>query len=165
MIIEKMNKNIEMRYTYLMFAFTTTVALLAAVFTLKSLSDLYWISLFPFAIIIPFQARISYSRLSYAKMEAYINIFYPDVIKYYLISHDELTGTIGKLISIIVNYELTILSIIVAICYYSLQGDECHIVMYIIPLLLVFVVAMLAEYSRRYAVFRNRSERIYANIH
>ena len=69
----RMEKNLEMRHTYLMFAFTTSIAAIAALFVV-GFTDIFtdtdipaWICIVPFAVIIPFQARISYSRLSHAK--------------------------------------------------------------------------------------------------
>lgn len=72
----RMEKNLEMRHTYLMFAFTTAFVSIAALLATNIADISSWIFAVPFSVIIPFQARASYSRLSHTKMEAYVAVFF-----------------------------------------------------------------------------------------
>lgn len=108
----RMEKNLEMRHTYLMFAFTTSIAAIAAMFVTDFPEFSSWICIVPFAVLIPFQGRISYSRLTHAKMEAYIIVFYPQKFEFLEKKMDELKGVFGKIIAIIANYELTLLALV-----------------------------------------------------
>ena len=113
----RMEKNLEMRHTYLMFAFTTAIAAIAAPFIIGFTDISAWICIIPFAVIIPFQARISYSRLSHAKMEAYMVVFYQGKFNFMEKPLDELNGIMGKFIAIIANYELTLLSVVIDVLF------------------------------------------------
>ena len=77
---EILNKRMEddatERHTYLMFVYTTTIATLAALFASQILEKFPLLCMMPLMIIVPFQARISYSRLTHAKIEAYVYVFY-----------------------------------------------------------------------------------------
>ncbi len=93
----RMEKNLEMRHTYLMFAFTTLVAAIAALFMTNFVGITSWVCIVPFAIIIPFQARISYSRLTHAKMEAYMRVFYQGKFSFLEEPVDELGGNLWEI--------------------------------------------------------------------
>lgn len=121
-LVRMMEKNLEMRHTYLMFAFTTSMAALAVLFIVDFAKNIMpWICMIPFSVIIPFQARISYSRLTHAKMEAYVVSNYPKQFTFLKTELNELSGILGKFIAIIVNYELTLLSFFIDILYITIQ--------------------------------------------
>lgn len=162
----RMEKNLEMRHTYLMFAFTTAIATIAALFVV-GFTDIFtdtnisaWICVTPFAVIIPFQARISYSRLSYAKMEAYMVVFYEGKFKFIEKPLDELVGIIGGFIAIIANYELTLLSIVIDILFvlikYNILDSNFVGIEDIIIFMSTLIVFGLATYSRPYGKFLNK---------
>lgn len=159
----RMEKNLEMRHTYLMFAFTTSIAAIAALFVV-GFTDIFtdtdipaWICIVPFAVIIPFQARISYSRLSHAKMEAYMAVFYEGKFVFMEKQLDELYGVMGKFIAIISNYELTLLSIVIDILFvlikYHISDSNFFGVDNIVIFVATVIVFGLATYSRPYAKF------------
>lgn len=158
-LINKMDKNLEMRHTYLMFAFTTSMAALAILFVLDfATAIMSWGCLIPFSVIIPFQARISYSRLTHAKMEAYVVTFYEKKIPYLKIQLDELSGIGGKLITIIANYELTLLAIVIDIIYalinrYILSGTTLINFNSFFMLIGTCITFVLATYTFRYNNF------------
>lgn len=162
----RMEKNLEMRHTYLMFAFTTSIAAIAALFVV-GFTDIFadtnisaWICVIPFAVIIPFQARISYSRLSHAKMEAYMVVFYEGKFKYIEKPLDELFGIIGKFIAIIVNYELALLSIVIDVLFvlikYYISDSSFWGIENIIIFIATLIVFGLSTYSRPYGKFLNK---------
>lgn len=154
----RMEKNHEMRRTYLMFAFTTSIAAIAALFIVDFSNVVSWGCIVPFAIIIPFQARISYARLSHAKMEAYIYVFYPKKFKFLKRQVSDLRGKIGKFISIIVNYELFLLSVVIDLLYIIINSkiELCILVFKlesIIIIIATLIVFSLATYSFPYVKF------------
>lgn len=154
----RMEKEEAERHTYLMFAFTTTIAIVAALFLFDHSSIVAWWCIVPFSVIIPFQARISYSRMRYAKMEAYICVFYPKKFKYLGKQVKDLRGVMGKIISIIVNYELSLLSIALDISYLMLSKKEISLKLFldvncIIIFVATFLVIILATYTYPYNYF------------
>lgn len=170
LIDKKMNQNLETRHNYLTFAYTSSVALLAALFSIEQLQPHYLISLLPFVAIIPFQARISYSRLSHAKMEAYVKVFHGDKMKFYNNSIDELRSynepakkAIGEFIAALSNFELTILSVAITICFFILR-KECMDVLGLAPIALSLIVAGLSIYSYNYKGFLDEFEAQYGKI-
>lgn len=168
-VIARMDKNLEMRHTYLMFAYTTSAVLLAALFAIESFESLYWLCMLPYAVIIPFQARISYSRISHSRMEAYVKIFYKEDFKFYNRYVDELQGVGGKIIAILSNYELTLLSIEINICFYALKfrvngAIDFRLVSSYLPIAMTLIVAGLAKYTRNYAKFVSKFEAEYRNL-
>lgn len=161
-LIRRMEKNLEMRHTYLMFAFTTSIAAIAALFVV-GFPNTYlstWICIVPFAIIIPFQARISYSRLTHAKMEAYLLVFYEGKFGFIEKSLDELFGNMGKFIAIISNHELTLLSVVIDVIYilikYDISDSDFLSIDSIIVFLATLIVFALAMYSCPYGKFLNK---------
>ena len=159
----RMSQNLEMRHTYLMFSFTTTAALIAAVFAFDASRDAYYLCLVPFSVIIPFQARVSYSRLSHARMEAYIKVFYSSEYPYFSRPFNELYGIMGKFIELLVNYELTILSVTISICYFVFadSGTGISLTTVAVPLILTLMVAITATYTKNYQYFVDRFEKEY----
>lgn len=159
----RMEKNLEMRHTYLMFAFTTSIAAIAALFVVASTDILIntnmlaWICIVPFAVIIPFQARISYSRLSQARMEAYIIVFYKGQFEFMDKSLNELFGIMGKIIAIISNYELTLLSIVIDIIFILINYYAVDFRFLSLENIIIFVATLivfsLATYSYPYGKF------------
>lgn len=159
----RMEKNLEMRHTYLMFDFTTSIAAIAALFVVASTDILIntnmlaWICIVPFAVIIPFQARISYSRLSHARMEAYIIVFYKGQFEFMDKSLNELFGIMGKIIAIISNYELTLLSIVIDIIFILINYYAVDFRFLSLENIIIFVATLivfsLATYSYSYGKF------------
>lgn len=165
-LIRRMEKNLEMRHTYLMFAFTTAIAAIAALFVVDFASISPWICIVPFAVIIPFQARISYSRLSHAKMEAYMLVCYPGKFSFSEKSLNELSGIIGKIIAIISNYELTLLSIVIDILFILVKkyvlSTECWLSVDTVTIgVATFIVFGLATYTFPYSKFMEKYKGIY----
>ena len=159
----RMEKNLEMRHTYLMFAFTTSIAAIAALFVV-GFTDIFtdtnvsaWICIVPFAVIIPFQARISYSRLSHAKMEAYVLVFYEGKFEFIEKPLNELFGIMGKFIAIIANYELTLLSIVIDVLFvlikYYISDSNFGGIDNIVIFIATMIVFVLATYSFPYDKF------------
>ena len=162
----RMEKNLEMRHTYLMFAFTTSIAAIAALFVV-GFTDIFtytnisaWICIVPFAVIIPFQARISYSRLSHAKMEAYMVVFYEGKFVFLEKSFDELYGIMGKIIAVIANYELTLLSIVIDILFVLIKVYISNTSFWGMDNIIIFIATLivfsLATYSRPYGKFLHK---------
>lgn len=154
----RMEQNLEKRHTYLMFGFTTAIASLAVFSASNLLKEAPWLCIMPFAVIIPFQARISYSRLTHAKMEAYICAFYPNDFEYLAKQVKDLRGIIGKIIAIIVNYELSLLSIALDMIYVILAKKTIGLRLFLdaecIAIIgLTMVVIMLATYTFPYDYF------------
>ena len=154
----RMEKNHEMRHTYLMFAFTTTIAAIAALLIVDYSDIVSWGCVVPFAIIIPFQARISYARLTHAKMEAYICVYYPKEFKFLKKQVKDLRGRIGKFISIIVNFELFLLSVVIDLLYLIVNKEKLGINLIfkmesIIIVVATIIVFILAIYSFPYDRF------------
>lgn len=165
-LIRRMEKNLEMRHTYLMFAFTTTVAAIAVLFAVDSDKVGYWVCMIPFAVIIPFQARISYSRLTHAKMEAYSAIYYPDNFKFLHMDMNELQGIMGKIITIIANFELTFLSLAVDFLFVSMKIRDKGATSLLdldcwIMVIMTLVVFSLAIYTYDYCKFEQKFEVAY----
>lgn len=157
-LIRRMEKNHEMRHTYLMFAFTTSIAAIAALFIVDFSDAVSWGCIVPFAIIIPFQARISYARLTHAKMEAYICVYYPKQFKFLKRQVKDLRGKMGKLISIIVNFELFFLSTVIDILYVIVNREMWSINFFfkiesMIIIVATAIVFILATYSFPYVRF------------
>lgn len=162
----RMEKNLEMRHTYLMFAFTTSIAAIAALFIANFANITSWICIVPFAVIIPFQARISYSRLSHAKMEAYIKSYYADKFRFLENPINELSGIMGRVIAVISNYELTLLALIIDLLY--LLNKKCILdsagiisIDSIAIFIVTIIVFALATYTFPYAKFVEKYEKIY----
>lgn len=155
-IDRKMDANLSTRHTYLSFAFTTTIATLAAVFALsKNIGEIItWLVLTPFVVIIPFQARITFARLTHAKYDAYVRVVYKDDIRLYHYHVYELYGLMGRIIAVISNFELTFLAITIDICYFCInKPSKLFSVDVILPIALTLFVALLALYSYDYSKF------------
>lgn len=168
-INRRMEKNLEMRHTYLMFAFTTAIAAIAAFFVIGFSNITAWFCIVPFAVIIPFQARISYSRLSHAKMEAYLMVFYPGKFKFIEMELNELIGVPGKIIAIIANYELTLLSIVLDILFVIIKkklinGNTLFGLDFLVMIILTAIVCGLATYTFSYGKFWSRYINIYKSL-
>lgn len=155
MIDRKMDKNLDDRHTYLKFAFTITASLLGALFAFSLQKQYYWMILMPFVVIIPFQARITYARLIMAKYEAYIKIVYKEEVTFYHYDVYDLFGIMGKIIAIIVNYELILLSLMIDFFYFwILKPSKLLSFNVIVPLFLTGFVWLLATYSFHYGKFK-----------
>lgn len=166
---KRMEKNLEMRHTYLMFAFTTAIAAIAAFFIIGFSNITAWFCIVPFAVIIPFQARISYSRLSHAKMEAYVMVFYPGKFKFIEIELNELRGVPGKIIAIIANYELTLLSVVLDILFIIIKKEimNGNILLgldFLIMIISTAIVFGLATYTFSYGKFWKKYINIYKSL-
>lgn len=165
----RMEKEVEERHVYLMFAFTTTIATIASLFLIDLSNIATWWCIVPFSVIIPFQARISYSRIVYAKMEAYIYVFYPQKFKFLKRQVKDLRGMIGKFIAVIVNYELALLAISLDILYIILGKKEIEIKMLldvdcIVIFIATIIVIALATYTFPYDYFWRKFIREYEEI-
>lgn len=159
-----MDKNLETRQSYLNFAFTTSITILAAFLVFSSKGTAVWLILFPFCVIIPFQARISYYRIIMAKYEAYMKVFHCKEIQLYHFKVDELRGLTGIFISLIANYELTILSLSIDACYFAItKPTDIISTKVLFPVCLTFIVAFLATYTYSYLRFEKRFENEYKN--
>ncbi len=164
-IDRKMDANLSTRHTYLSFAFTTTIATLAAVFALSMKIRIDWLILTPFVVIIPFQTRITYARLTHAKYEAYVKVVYKNEIQLYHYPVYELFGFMGKIIAIISNFELTFLAIAIDICYFGINKPSILLsVNVILPIFLTLFVALLALYSYDYMKFEKRFEKEFQDL-
>lgn len=161
-LLRRMEKNLEMRHTYLMFAFTTTMAALAVLFVSGLSPNIKpWICIIPFSVIIPFQARISYSRLTHAKIEAYIVLYYPEQFPFLKREFNELTGIPGRIIAVIVNYELSLLAFFIDILYviikiYIIRVPNFVDINSFAMLICTGVVWGLATYSFSYMKFMHK---------
>lgn len=162
----RMEKNLEMRHTYLMFAFTTAIAALAASIVVGFKVDYAdpkiasWICVIPYCVIIPFQARVSYSRLTHAKMEAYMIVFYRGKFKFIETKLNELSGAMGRFIAIIANYELTLLSIGISFLFILIKYYMINLKTFgmddIIIIGATLIVFALATYTYPYMKFLNK---------
>ena len=146
------------RHTYLMFVYTTTIATLAALFASQILEKFPLLCMMPLMIIVPFQARISYSRLTHAKIEAYVYVFYLPRFEFLEKQVKDLRGVIGKLIAIAINYELSFLVILLDIFYLYFQKEEISIRLFlrmdwVVILLATIFVVFLATYTFSYSYF------------
>lgn len=115
-IIDRMNRNLDTRNSYLTFCFSSFVPLLGVILTDK-VDDIFWLYLLPFFIIIPYSARIVYSRMLHAKMEAYLSVFFPNSFGYINLLPQELSGIGGKIIKILCNYELVFIGCVNAFLF------------------------------------------------
>lgn len=154
----RMEKNQEMRHTYLMFAFTTSIATIAALFIINMNACTTWGCIVPFSVIIPFQARISYSRLTHAKMEAYIRTYYKHQFEFLNRQVRDLRGVMGKIIAIIVNFELSLLAIALDITYIVINGKKInlkifHDIWFVGIIIATMVTIILAIYTFSYNYF------------
>ena len=72
----RMDQNHEIRNDLLKFSFTSVIASLGGALAIESITvPLTFLFLFPFVIMIPFQARISYYRMEEAHIKTYIRIW------------------------------------------------------------------------------------------
>ena len=161
-LIRRMEKNLEMRHTYLMFAFTTSMAALAVLFVVDFAPNIMpWICIIPFSVIIPFQARISYSRLTHAKIEAYIVLYYPKQFTFLKKEFNEFSGIPGTIIAVISNYELSLLAFFIDILYviikiYIIRAPNFININSFAMLICTGVVFGLATYSFPYMKFMHK---------
>lgn len=165
----RMEKNLEMRHTYLMFAFTTAFVSIAALLAANIENISSWIFVVPFSVIIPFQARVSYSRLNHAKMEAYVIVFYPKKFSFLEIPLNELSGIMGKVLAIISNYELTLLSIAVDILFIVIKKKILDMnkiigIDAVIMIICTLIVFICATYTFPYLKFLNKYIEKYKGI-
>lgn len=161
-LTKAMDKNLETRQQYLTFSFATTVTLLGVFVSFEKLSSLFWFPLLVYVIIIPFQARITYSRIIHANMEAYIKVYYKEQLPYYhnrildfeMLEQDDFIGR--YVISRLANFELTILSLALTICMVRLTPISLGTI--IIYILLDLIVFRLALYSYNYGEIEKKYE-------
>lgn len=106
------------RNTLLTFAFTTVLALIGAVIALDTPFSPY-LCLFPYLLIIPFTARITYYRLASAHINSFLRTFASDktVFKRGTTVVREKHNWVYHPIAWLVNHEMFILAIAVGIVY------------------------------------------------
>ena len=106
------------RNTLLTFAFTTVLALVGAIIALDSPISPY-LCLFPYFLIIPFTARITYYRLSSAHINSFLRSYAPEktLFKRGSTIVREKHNWVYVFIAWFVNHEMFLLSIAVGIIY------------------------------------------------
>ncbi len=122
---EMIKLNHDIRNQMIRFSYTTVFAVLAAALAIKDVSTpLTFLFLMPFAIMIPFQARISYYRLDEAHIRTYLTQFASQDEKYRLFCRKGYYEDLGinevvyKTIAWLVNHELVVLSISTTMIFY-----------------------------------------------
>ena len=114
------------RNSLLTFAFTTVLALVGAIIALDNPISPYF-CLFPYFLIIPFTARITYYRLSSAHINAFLRSYAPEkaIFKRGSTIVREKHNWVYTFIAWFVNHEMFILSIAVGIIYaYQYQATN-----------------------------------------
>ncbi|MFI3214996.1 MAG: hypothetical protein R3Y24_16940 [Eubacteriales bacterium] len=104
----------------LTFIFTVTVTCLG--FCLNASKVNTWTYCIPYLIIVPFSGRLAYWRYDLARKLAYLEIFHPTQKAYYHVVRETKGELQPKLISVLVNYETSILSIGI-ICLFIVSTD------------------------------------------
>lgn len=141
------------RNTLLTFSFTTVLALIGIAFANfdKALTMPSILYLFPYFLIIPFAARITYFRISDAHWAAYINIFYPEKMRLFRFTNfvKERQRQSFRLISLLFNSEMIILAFACNMLLYTKPINEMLFMLSIILFgIVVFVVYQGYNYGK-----------------
>lgn len=106
------------RNSLLTFSFTTVLALVGVIIAMDTPISPY-ICLFPYFLIIPFTARITYYRLSSAHINAFLRVYAPEktIFKRASTIVREKHNWVYIFIAWFVNHEMFLLSIAVGIIY------------------------------------------------
>lgn len=118
---EEMLRKIDLHNKLIMFAITTTVAILAYAFSEKNA----FIFLVPLCVIIPTSLRVIYYRSAMVKLAAYILVFIEDgnadlnweTRNHKMGRRSKNNGFINKLLKVNINYDCLILSVVCYILY------------------------------------------------
>lgn len=121
----RMDTNHGIRNDLLKFSFTSVIASLGAALALDNITaPLSFLFLFPFVIMIPFQARIAYYRLEEAHIRTYISKLYEEYDMYTKICRYGYYEDVGMgrfyyiCIAWLVNHELVCLSVLTCIIFW-----------------------------------------------
>lgn len=154
----RMDKNHEIRNELLRFSFTSVIATLGAALAIKDISvPLLFLFLFPFVIMIPFQARISYYRMEEAHIQTYIAKLCREHDMYQKMCTDGYYEGIGirklsyAIIAWLINHELVLLSAFTCIIFWfkffsnEIQTDRLIWLGRLLPVVLLAVVWMISH--------------------
>lgn len=153
----------------LTFSFTAVLAVLGIAFSNINSENLIpsFLYLLPFCLIIPFTARITYYRISGARIESFLDIFYPEsrIFSRGCLFVKEKQNYKFNIISFLVNFEMFILSYVCTILFIndllSNQSSEmffplqicCSIVCLILE---IIIILQGYNYEKIYLHFRNK---------
>ena len=119
-IVKRLEFNITTRTNLLTLSFTTVFALLAIALTAEPEKINSFIFIMPFFLIIPFAARITYYRITYARMYAFLMTFASDDMQFAIIGKQVPENHHPKfsIITFLNNYELFLLAFVNTIIFY-----------------------------------------------
>lgn len=157
-LVKKLEDNSSTRRNEKTFTFTTVLAVLGVAFAAKEFIQL-WFYLLPYFIILPYTAHISYYRIIHARLNSYLMEFAPEYCSFNIIgkSVPEGRGFWFRVIEILNNYELFLLSITSMILFYSNCGiplknwDITNYIVCATPFILSGVIFVITWYGKRYA--------------
>lgn len=125
-IRNEMKNNMSIRNTLLTFCFTSVITTIG--FGLTNYNTVpFYIYLIPTIITTAFSCRITYYKDKQARMNAYLNVYYKESLKYENVFLDRSIFDFcekNKFCSFIINNELLILSIVCVLIYY-IKFMEC----------------------------------------
>jgi len=118
-IVKRLEFNLATRTNLLTLSFTTVFALLAIALTAEPEKINSFIFIMPFFLIIPFAARITYYRIIYARMYAFLMTFAPDDMQFAIIGKQVPENHHPKfsIITFLNNYELFLLAFVNVIVF------------------------------------------------
>lgn len=120
-LCEQMKCDTEIRNNLLTFSFTAVLTVIGIGFAMEPDEVNPIIFLLPFFIIIPFAGRMSYYRIWSAHIKAYLCVYakelntYTDNAKKVPIER----GVIGKILAVLVNYEMFFLACATSLLFFS----------------------------------------------
>ena len=96
-------------------------------------------------------------------------VFYPGKFKFIEMGLNELIGVPGKIIAIIANYELTLLSVVLDILFVIIKkkltnGNTLFGLDFLVMIILTAIVCGLATYTFSYEKFWSRYINIYKSL-
>lgn len=166
----RLDLNHSIRNDLLKFSFTTVIASLGAALALENISaPLSFLFLFPFVVMIPFQARISYYRLEEAHLYTYISKFCQENDRYHKICTEGYYENVGigdfsyKVIAWLINHELVCLSILTCVIFWlkffsSKEAVSCVLIIIadILPVILLSIIWSISHSTYSFFEMRYR---------